>query len=56
MEGYLVYYSDDEGNTYFVKVYLDKIKALEHADTQQKEKNKLNIDVDYYVARIDIVE
>lgn len=41
MEGYLVYYSDDEGNTYFVKVYLDKIKALEHADTQQKEKNKL---------------
>ena len=56
MDGHLVYYSSDECDSYYVKVFLDKDKALEFADAEQKKKNKQNIDVDYYVTRIDIVE
>lgn len=61
MEGHLVYYSTNECDDYFVKVFfvkvfLDKNKALEFADAKQKKKNSQNINVDYYVSKIEIVE
>lgn len=56
MEGHLVYYSADECDSYFVKVFLDKNKALEFADSEQKKKNRQNIDVDYYVTKVEIAE
>jgi len=56
MDGYLVYFTDENQENHYEKVFLSKDKALEYADSEQKKKNKDNRDVDYYVTRIDVIK
>lgn len=55
MDGYLVYFADEQDDNHYEKVFPDKRDALEYANTQQKKKNNEGRKVDFYVTRIDIV-
>ena len=56
MIGYLVFWEDFNGVETAEKVFLNKDKAIEYADKQQKIVIEKNKDKDYFCRGIEIVE
>ena len=56
MDGFLVYWTDENEENHFERVYFNKNDALEYADSEQKKKNNQGREVDFYVTRIDVIK
>jgi len=48
MKIYVVYYDTENGKTMLEKAFIDKMKAVNYCDKQQKEANNLNEDKNYF--------
>ena len=55
MNGYLVFFTDEDEANHYEKVFPNKHDALEYADTQQKKKNTEGREVDFYVTKVDVI-